>query len=153
MAPRRSFLMCQRCWREVTRKMPIPCVDTIVWNGNRFLMGWRKIPPYRNVWALLGGRISRGESFARTSICQCRESGVTIHEPHFLGTYPVIFSSRHDIVICMAAKWKSGDPSPTSELSRYEWFETDMIDKIKPIGANYKRMLQDWQTRVILSQK
>jgi len=144
MLLRRSQLMSEHCWREVTRKMPIPCVDTIVWKKHTFLMGWRTIQPYRNVWALLGGRIARGESFAQTAIRQCRESGLGIGEPQFVGVYPVKFPSRHDIAICMKAEWKSGNPVPTTELSRYAWFEANEVDKIRPIGPNYRRMLRDW---------
>ena len=144
MPPQRSCLISEDCWREVTGKMPIPCVDTIVWTEHRFLMGWRTIQPYKNVWALPGGRITRGESFSQTAIRQCRESGLTIHKPYFVGVYPVRLLSRHDIAICMAAEWRSGNPTPTPELSRYAWFEADRLDRIKPIGANYKKMLRDW---------
>lgn len=140
--------MSERCWREATMKMPIPCVDTIVWKEHTFLMGLRTIQPYRNVWALLGGRIFRGESFAQTAIRQCKESGLRTYDPHFVGLYPVRLPSRHDITICMAAKWKSGDPVSTTELRRYAWFEANKIDKIHPIGANYKKMLKDWLTTV-----
>jgi ADP-ribose pyrophosphatase YjhB (NUDIX family) len=147
MTPKKSYFMSERCWREVLKKMPIPCVDTIVWKRNTFLMGWRTIQPYKNVWALLGGRISRGESFSETVIRQCRESGLTVRKPYFLGVCPVKFSSRHDITICMAAQWKSGNPTSTNELSRYMWFEADEIDEIKPIGGNYRKMLRDWWKR------
>jgi len=146
MSPGRAYWMSKRCWREVTRKMPIPCVDTVVRRKNKILMGWRTILPYRNAWALLGGRITRGESFAQTSIRQCWESGVAIRKPRFVGVYPVRFSSRHDIVVCMAAEWRSGEPTPTAELTRYRWFDIDNIDKIKPIGANYRKMLRDWKS-------
>jgi ADP-ribose pyrophosphatase YjhB (NUDIX family) len=144
MSPQTSFLMSEHCWREVTRKMPIPCVDTIVWKKHTFLMGWRTIQPYKNVWALPGGRIVRGESFAETAIRQCRESGLRVDRPHFVGVYPVRFPSRHDITICMAAQWKSGNPIPTTELSRYAWFEVNRINNINTVGGNYKKMLRDW---------
>jgi len=136
------------CWVEVTKKMPIPCVDVIVWRDQRFLMGWRTIPPYRNVWALPAGRMARGESFAQTAIRQCRRSGVRIHTPRFIGVYPVKFPSRHNITTCMVAEWKSGTPVPTNELLRYRWFEAGKPQKIQPVGANYKKMLQDWQNSI-----
>ena len=144
MPPKKSHLISTPCWHEVTRKMPIPCVDTIVWKKHAILLGWRTIRPYKNVWALLGGRITYGESFAQTATRQCMESGLKIHKPHFVGVYPVRFPTRQDITICMAAEWKSGDPTPTTELSHYEWFEPDRIGEIRRIGGNYKKMLQDW---------
>ena len=147
MLPERLEMIEENCWIEVTKKMPIPCVDTIVWRDHTFLMGWRTILPYKHVWALLGGRMTRGESFAQTAMRQCRKSGLEIHIPRFVGVYPVKFPSRHDITICMAAKWKSGTPAPTSELSRYRWFERNRLRQIQPIGANYQKMLRDWQMK------
>ena len=143
---RQRFQMIEKqCWIEVTRKMPIPCVDTIVWRDQQFLAGWRTIPPYKHVWALLGGRMARGESFAQTAIRHCRQSGLGIHTPRLVGVYSIIFPSRHDISMCMAAEWKSGTPAPTNELSRYRWFETRKLHQIRSIGANYGKMLRDWQ--------
>ena len=37
---------------EATRQEDAdPCVDTIVWKEHTLLMGWRTIPPYKNLWA------------------------------------------------------------------------------------------------------
>jgi len=145
MSPERSQWIARNCWTEVTKKMPIPCVDTIVWKKNAFLMGWRTIPPYKHVWALLGGRMTRGESFAQTAIRHCRKSGIEIHKPCFVGVYPIKFPSRHDITVCLSAKWKSGSPVSTIELSRYRLFEINRLHEIRPIGTNYQRMLRDWK--------
>jgi len=139
-------LIRQDCWDEVTKKMPIPCVDTIVWRHRTFLLGWRVILPYRNVWALIGGRMFRGKSFAETAFRHCRESGLEISKPEFIGVFPVRFPSRHDIAICMAAKWRSGSPKPTGEIARYKWFEPDALEDIRTIGANYTRMLKRWKS-------
>ena len=140
----RSQWVSEECWIEVTKKMPIPCVDTIVWKKNTFLMGWRAIKPYRHVWALIGGRMIRGETFVQTAVRQCRKSRLEIAAPRFVGVYPVKFPSRHDVTICLAARWKSGNPVVTTELSRYKWFETNKLVMTRSIGTNYKKMLIDW---------
>lgn len=85
--------------------------------------------------------MARGESFVQTAIRQCRKSGFQIRTPHFIGVYPIKFPSRHDITACMVAEWKSGTPVPTNELSRYRWFDKGELSEIKPIGANYRKML------------
>lgn len=141
-------LISERCWNEIVRKMPIPCVDTIVSKNGTFLMGWRIIKPYRNVWALLGGRIFRGESFIQTATRQCKLSGIIVHKPYFIGVYPVIFPSRHDVTVCMAAEWKSGNLKSTGELSRYRWFKINQINEIKHLGSNYRKMLMDWRKMI-----
>jgi ADP-ribose pyrophosphatase YjhB (NUDIX family) len=40
----------------------MPCVGVIVEKRSKVLMGFRAIDPYRNVWALPGGRILKHES-------------------------------------------------------------------------------------------
>lgn len=138
-----------KCWEELINKMPIPCVDVIVYRGHEFLMGWRAISPYRNVWALIGGRMLHGESFSETAHRQCKNQSISISDPQYVGTFPVKFPSRHDIVMCMTAEMKSGIPSPTEELTRFHWHNINEIDKIKRIGGNYKKMLQSWRDNFV----
>lgn len=134
----------QNCWREVLRKMPIPCVDVIVHRDQEFLMGWRSIPPYKNVWALIGGRILRGESLKATVIRHCLKSGLKVSGVQKLGVFPVMFRSRQDITISFAAELRSGTPKPTNEMARYRWYKKNQIGRIMPIGGNYKKMLEAW---------
>jgi len=135
------------CWEELLKKMPIPCVDVIVHRDREFLMGWRTIPPYKDVWALIGGRVLRGESFEEVAIRHCRESGLRISEVQQLGVYPVVFRSRHDITVCVTARMISGVPRPTKEMTRYRWFRNSLLGKISPIGGNYRKMLRQWLSR------
>jgi len=144
MASERRAWLREGCWREVLRKMPIPCVDVIVSREGDFLMGWRSIPPYRNVWALIGGRILRGEPLKAAVLRHCLKSGLKVSEVQQLGLYPVMFRSRHDLTIGFAAQLRFGAPRPTNEMSRYRWCKKDELDRISPIGANYRRMLEDW---------
>ena len=87
----------------------------------------------------------RGESFEEAAIRHCRKSSLIVSNLRSLGVYPVRFRSRHDITVCMAAKLKSGVPEPTREMMRYRWYGRDEIDRISPIGGNYKKMLQHWR--------
>ena len=134
------------CWTEVLKKMPVPCVDVIVHSKGSVLMGWRSIPPYRNVWALIGGRIHFGETFEETAIRNCLNSSLHVSNLSSLGVFPVRFQTRHDITMCIAAELQSGVPKPTPEMARYRWFRKNEIGRIRPIGGNYKRMLQHWRS-------
>ena len=153
MPKQESHVIKEGCWTEVVRKMPIPCVDVIVSRDREFLMGWRKIPPYRNVWALVGGRMIRGESFAETSARHCKKSGLEVQSVRFLGVYPVKFPSRHDITMCMTAQWKKGTPLANDEFSRYRWFKNREVRDIRPVGANYRKMLKDWQAMNAINRR
>jgi ADP-ribose pyrophosphatase YjhB (NUDIX family) len=120
-------------------------VDTIVHREGKVLLGWRTIAPYRNVWALIGGRMYYGESFRDTSVRNCRESGLRIRGPQYLGVFPVKFpNGRHDLSICIAARHASGDPKPTRELAKYVWVAEDQLREVDPIGGNYLKMLRTW---------
>jgi ADP-ribose pyrophosphatase YjhB (NUDIX family) len=132
------------CWKEVLKKMPIPCVDVVIHSKGRVLMGWRSIPPYRNVWALLGGRMHYGETFEETALRNCLKSGLHVSDLSSLGVFPVRFRTRHDITMCIAAELLSGIPKPTPEMRRYRWYRMNEIERIDPIGGNYRRMLQHW---------
>lgn len=144
MKHERDFWIEERCWEELLEKMPIPCVDVIVHKDREFLMGWRSIPPYKNVWALIGGRILRGESLEAAASRHCMKSGLRVSELRQLGVYPVMFHSRHDITVCLAAKMTSGILKPTEEMTRYGWFRKNELDRISPVGRNYKTMLRHW---------
>lgn len=125
--------------------MPIPCVDVIIYRGEEFLMGWRSIPPYKNVWALIGGRILRGESLKAAAVRHSLKSGLKVFGVQLLGLYPVMFRSRHDLTIGLAAELRSGDPKQTHEMTRYRWWKKDQIGRISPIGGNYKKILEAWK--------
>ena len=70
-------------WKRILASMPIPCVDIIVQSTfnrpNRVLLGYRKIYPYNDCWALPGGRIVKDESLRDTANRQMREIGLTPH--------------------------------------------------------------------------
>ena len=126
--------------------MPLVCVDTIIHKGDSVLLGWRIISPYRNVWALLGGRVWYGESFVDTSVRNCRQSGIVVQRPKYVGLFPVRFpKGRHDVAVCMAARYVSGETKSTNELSRYTWINKANLEKVHPIGGNYVKMLKTWR--------
>ena len=64
-------------WKSIVANMPIPCVDIIVHTTfkrrTRVLLGYRKIYPYKDYWALPGGRIVKGESLHDTADRQMRD--------------------------------------------------------------------------------
>lgn len=89
-----------------------------------------------------------GESFSDTSIRNCRESGLVVQKPQYLGIFPTRFpKGRHDLVICVAARYIGGEPRPTDELSKYAWIMKSDMDEIHPIGGNYVKMLTTWWKR------
>jgi ADP-ribose pyrophosphatase YjhB (NUDIX family) len=135
--------MPPKLWGQVKRYMPIPCVDVIVENSRGMvLLGWRRILPHRNVWALPGGRIFKGEPLEKAAKRILSGYGVDVGGLCLVGVFPIGFKSRSDVSICVSGKIARGNPIPDDkEFTRLQW-----MNKI-PVrtGANYKKMIERWR--------
>ena len=131
-------------WRNVLRWMPIPCIDVIVQRDAKVLIGFRDIIPYKNLWALPGGRILKNENPRDAVKRNLREIGVSAAIEGLVGVFSVRFpmhpQRRHDLTLCYRARWKSGIPKATSELTRFRWISARQIPA--DMGTNYKRMIR-----------
>jgi ADP-ribose pyrophosphatase YjhB (NUDIX family) len=138
-----ALWMSEPLWNKVKRYIPIPCVDVILENSRgEILLGWRRIPPYRNVWALPGGRLVKGEELAAAGERILHEYYLTAEEFSLIGVFPVKFPTRSDVSICIASTHHSGVAKPDgTEFSKFHW--TGSLPK--RLGANYKRMVQRWR--------
>jgi len=139
----------KRLWESILASIPIACVDVIVYkraNGQtRVLLGYRKIPPYNDCWAVPGGRIVKRESLRDTANRQLEEIGLRPTGKYGLvGVYPVNFKQRSDITISLSTRLPSRqEPRPTRELTRYAWHR--LHDLPSRLGSNYRAMLTDFR--------
>jgi len=122
---RRLGRLSEEHWRLVVLSMPIPCVDVIVEKRSKVLMGFRAIDPYRNVWALPGGRILKQEYPEDTVRRILAGIAVKTKIKSPVGVFPVRFPrhalKRYDITLCYRSEWLAGEPKPDSELVRLSW--------------------------------
>ncbi len=134
--------MPTRLWNQVKRYMPIPCVDVIVEDSRGgVLLGWRQILPYRNVWALPGGRVRKGERLQAAAERILAEYGLAARQLYLVGVFPIKFPSRSDLSVCLAAKHSTGEARPDGiEFSNFHWTRS----LPRRIGANYRRMIIQW---------
>jgi len=141
---RQQGRLSEEQWAQVVRSMPIPCVDVTVEKKKTVLMGFRGIDPYRNVWALPGGRILKykyPEDAVRRNL---DEIGVTARIMNLVGVFPVIFRrhphTRYDITLCYRTAWIAREPKPSSELLRFRWVSPGKLPT--NTGANYRKMVR-----------
>jgi len=140
----------EKLWKNVLAYMPIPCVDIIVHTRvggkTRVLLGYRKIYPYNDKWALPGGRIVKKESLHPTANRQLKEIGIRpTGDYKLVGVYPVNFKRRSDISICLSTSLRSPqEPRPTKEMAKYTWSPLD--DLPHNLGSNYRVMLRDFKS-------
>ncbi len=143
--PKKKWLP-KKLWNDVLRTMPIACVDMIFQRPDHsILYGFRLIKPYANVWALVGGRVLRGENLHQCAHRIADEYGLHFENLYLNGVYPVNFPNRSDIVISLVARNVSGQPQVDGyEFSKFRW----ATNPPKKIGANYLRMVTAWQSRM-----
>ena len=130
-------------WNQIKEHIPIPCVDVILQKpGGEILLGWRQILPYRNVWALPGGRLLRGEDLKTAARRILAEYDLSAHDFHLVGVFRIRFPSRSDVPICVATRHPSGKAKPDGkEFSSFRWVKRLPIR----LGANYGRMIVRWR--------
>jgi ADP-ribose pyrophosphatase YjhB (NUDIX family) len=131
----------EQLWLQVKRHIPIPCVDVILENSQaQILLGWRLIPPYREVWALPGGRIYKGENLEAATKRILAQYDVTFSDLFLVGVFPIRLVSRSDFTVCVAGEYLSGVARPDGkEFSSFRWTK-----RFPKMGANYRRMISMW---------
>lgn len=136
--------LSERYWRLFVLSMPIPCVDIIVEKQSRILMGFRAIDPYKNFWALPGGRILKQEHPEDTVKRVLTGINITARIRSLVGIFPMRFPrhplKRYDITLCYGSEWVVGEPRPDSELVRFGWFPSRRLPA--RIGGNYRKMIE-----------
>jgi ADP-ribose pyrophosphatase YjhB (NUDIX family) len=92
--------------------MPIPCVDVIVERDAEILLGFRAIVPYKNVWALPGGRILKDEHPEGAVTRNLKEICISADIRGLVGVFTVRFSRhpqrRHDITTVLQVGMETG---------------------------------------------
>ena len=97
------------------------------------------------MWALVGGRVLRGEHLHQCANRIANEYGLHFEKLYLNGVYPVNFPNRSDIVISLVARNISGQPQIDGhEFSKFKW----TTNPPNNIGANYLRMVTEWQNRI-----
>ena len=135
--------LSEKQWNNMVKWMPIPCVDVIVEKYAQILVGFRAILPYKNVWALPGGRILKNENPEDAVRRNLDEIGISADIKQFVGVFSVRFPNhpqrRHDIILCYESEWRNGQPKPTAELIRFKWISPSQVSS--GLGANYRKMI------------
>lgn len=83
-------------YKKILDSVPVPCVDAVIVNGEKFLLGKRANQPAKGKWWLIGGRIHKGETLVRAVKRKAREeTGRTIRSVKFLDNTETIFRNSH----------------------------------------------------------
>lgn len=109
-------------FRAIVEKMPIPTVDAIVLDGDRFLLLKRNNSPAKGEWWLPGGRVRRGESLEEAVKREVlEETGLRCRVLRQVGVINQIFPECHIISIYHLVEPASLDVKLNTEHSGYRW--------------------------------
>ena len=137
----------QSTWNKILKEMPIPCVDIICINvKGEILYGKRIIKPYQNVWALIGGRVLRGESPKSAALRNLAKYGIHTKKDLTLnGVFNVNFGWRSDISTSFIAQNITEPTNTGKEFFKFEWKR----NMPTPIGGMYRKMIEEYLDRFI----
>lgn len=137
----------EKIYKKLLKHAPRVCVDLVIVNGNKFLLGKRKIHAAKGLWFFIGGKILKGETKEKTAERKLREELSIRSKPlsiKFLGIEDLFFktdkNTSHDVNIVFLVKIKETEfkDFDKKQHSKLAWF-----NKINPNWHPYiKKMLK-----------
>lgn len=120
-------------YRKICSVLPIVCVDIIVTDGKRFLLGKRINEPAKGQWFFPGGRVHKGETAEQAAVRKIKEEiGLSLHrrDLRFVGCGETIFEgkegsakNRHTVNIVFQTITKKKDFClDVTQNSELKWF-------------------------------
>ncbi len=102
-----------KLYREIHKTMPIPCVDFVLLQDGKVLLGQRTNEPAKGLWWFPGGRVQKGETLEEAVERKARqELGIEVKAVKKLGVDETIFDKgpfgwpTHTINVVFLAKPK-----------------------------------------------
>jgi len=119
-------------YKKILAAVPVPCVDAVIVNRNRFLLGKRINKPAKGQWWFIGGRIFKEELLQQAVARHIKEeTGIAkIRIKRFLTTKETIFKNSaqgprsHTVnsVFLVEVPYKNYLPPKNSENLQLKWF-------------------------------
>jgi 8-oxo-dGTP diphosphatase len=114
------------------RKNPRLGCAGIVRRGSDVLLGQRNKDPNRGLWVLPGGRIDFLEPMTQTLQRElAEETGLDVEVEDFFQVSELITPpDEHRVIIYMNARYRSGKPMASSDLSDVRFFSVEELKKM-----------------------
>ena len=129
----KNKLIGDKEYKNIVKLVPIVCVDLLIVDGKKFLLGKRVNQPAREQWFFPGGRIYKGETILKAAIRKAKEEmGMRISAKNLsvLGVGETIFDgkgidkARHSVNIVYLVKVnnKTKFHFDKTQHSEVKWF-------------------------------
>jgi 8-oxo-dGTP diphosphatase len=108
----------------------------IVHRGDAILLGKRDKEPNRGLWVLPGGGVEFGESFTETLSRELtEETGIEVDIGGVFKVYELINRpNEHRVIVYLNAHYRSGAPSPSSDLSEVQFLRKEELQEMSARG-------------------
>ena len=117
---------------------PFLAVSAAIFRDGKVLLVQRARPPATDVWTLPGGVVELGETLIEAVIREVAEETSLAIEPVALAGYRNVVMrdddgkvQRHFVVLPFAARWLTGEFTPSDELADSRWEEPGVIASLK----------------------
>lgn len=112
-------------------KFPVLGVGAIVIKDNCILLVKRGHEPYKNQWAIPGGKVNWGETLQQAAEREIfEETSVVIKAKSPCYAFEIMDSNKtqyHYVVIDLFADYISGHPNPSDDAKQAQWFKLDKL--------------------------
>ena len=126
---------------------PILAASVAVFRKGQVLLGARTQPPAAHVFSLPGGVVESGEPLEEAALRELwEETSVRAEIIGFAGHTQVIERDdegkvrRHFVVTTFAARWISGEGTPSAEAPQLVWVDPEQIGDL-PVTPNLQNIL------------
>ncbi|MGI8524761.1 MAG: NUDIX hydrolase [Pseudolabrys sp.] len=109
---------------------PFLAVSAAILRDGKILLVRRARQPALGLFTLPGGAVETGETLIEAVKREVREETAIEIEPVVLAGHREAIlrdkdgrAERHFVILCFAARWISGEPSPNEELSEARWVD------------------------------
>ena len=109
---------------------PILAVSAAIFRDGKVLVVRRARSPALNLYTLPGGAVEIGETLVQAVAREVREETALEVEPVALAGQREVIArdaqgrvERHFVILCFAARWRSGEPVLNDELDDARWLD------------------------------
>ena len=136
---------------------PYLAVSAAIIRAGKVLVVRRARQPAQSLYTFPGGAVEVGETLNEAAIREVREETSLAIEPVALAGHREVISrdaqgrvERHFLILCLAARWRSGDVKLSEELDDARWVTPEEISGLRTTdgltdiaAAAFARLAQD----------
>ncbi|MEK7170926.1 MAG: NUDIX hydrolase, partial [Patescibacteria group bacterium] len=136
---------CSNC-NSVVYLNSKPTASTLITDGNRVLLGKRRIEPAKGRWDVIGGFLNLGEKPEDGAVREAKEeTGLSVELGDMLGFFMDSYGTTGEktLNICFIAEVIGGVLTPGDDIEELRWFSYNELPE-RMAFKNGEEMVQAW---------